>query len=222
MRWLLVVMAGLGLQVSAWATVLTFSTETGGVLPNQAVTSGPIYGHRVAAEIQNGYQYGSAFGFTPNVSVSYAATPGASPDGWGTGYGDLINVLWGRGPSSVLGDNIITITFTADPGWLVDFRGLSVGRWSSGPYPGSFVSLTNAENVTVDLLTLQQLNTGVSTNLSYSDDTYLSSSFRLQFGSGWWTGIDNVAFEQQPVPEPMTMSLLAAGLVAVASRRRKN
>jgi hypothetical protein len=81
--------------------------------------------------------------------------------------------------------------------------------------------LTNAEGVTVDLLAAQQLVSGTSTTFAYGDDTYVSTSFVLRFGNGWWTGIDNVAIQQQPVPEPMTMTLLAAGLVAVARRRRK-
>lgn len=224
MRWILVVASALGLLASASATVFTFETSAGASLGSSAVTgasSTPVYGNRVSAAIENGYSYGSAFGFTPNVSVSYSANGTNTPSTWASGYGDLVNVIWGSGSSSLLNDNIVSVTFTADPGWLIDFRGFSVARWSSGNYPGSFVTLTNADNVTVDLLAPQQLATGTSTNFSYADDTYLSTSFVLRFGNGWWTGIDNVAIEQQPVPEPMTMTLLAAGLVAVARRRRK-
>ena len=224
MRWILVVASAFGLLASASATVFTFETSAGASLGSSAVTgasSTPVYGNRVSAAIENGYSYGSAFGFTPNVSVSYSANGTNTPSTWATGYGNLVNVIWGSGSSSLINDNIVSVTFTADPGWLIDFRGLSVARWSSGNYPGSFVTLTNADNVTVDLLAPQQLATGTSTNFSFSDDTYLSTSFVLRFGNGWWTGIDNVAIEQQPVPEPMTMTLLAAGLVAVARRRRK-
>lgn len=224
MREIFAAVAVIGAVASASATVFTFETSSASSLPTNAVTGtggAVIYGNRVASAIENGYSYGSAFGFTPNVAVSYSSNGANVPSTWGSGYGDLVNVIWGSGAQSTLTDNIVSVTFTADPGWLIDFRGFSVARWSTGTYPGSFVSLTNAEGVTVDLLAAQQLVSGTSTTFAYGDDTYVSTSFVLRFGNGWWTGIDNVAIQQQPVPEPMTMTLLAAGLVAVARRRRK-
>jgi hypothetical protein len=224
MRWILVVASALGLLASASATVFTFESATGSGLGANALNGangGAIYGNRVASAVENGFSYGSAFGFTPNVAVSYSASGTNQPSTWSSGYGDLLNVIWGSGSQSTLTDNVVSVTFTADPGWFIDFRGFSVARWSTGNYPGSFVTLTNADNVTVDLMAAQQLVSGTSTTFAYGDDTYLSTSFVLRFGNGWWTGIDNVAIQQQPVPEPMTMTLLAAGLVAVARRRRK-
>ncbi len=215
-----VVVGALGLLSVSPATVLIFETVVGaGGTYDGSLVEAPIYGHRVASEVQEGLLYGTAFGFTPNVSLSYTATLGTTPTIWNQGFGSTTGVVYGDGPQNGL--NEVSLNFVADPGWLIDFRGFSVARWlEPSGYPGSYVTLTNANGVTVELFN-QSIPIGQTINLSYADDTFVSSSFTLTFGQGWWTGLDNIAFAQQPVPEPMTMTLLAAGLVAVARRRRK-
>jgi len=206
----------LGIAGISSATVLIFENTAASSLVNGDFISSTPYGHRVDAATVGTYAYGTSHGFTPNVTAAWSGTNGF-PSGWGAGYSSLVNVVWGSGSSA--GVNEIHLTLEADAGFFIEFRGLDVGRWTTGTYPGSYVTLTDADNNTVDLLTNTEL--GSTLSLDYNANPYLSTKFTLTFGQAWWTALDNVAFSQTTVPEPATLAALGAGLAFLGRRRRR-
>jgi hypothetical protein len=85
------------------------------------------YGDRVTQTPQDGFSYGIAGGFTPNVEVSYGPIPPAMPHLWTTGYGDLVNVLY----EDQDGFGQLEVTFSADPGWRVELHGFDMAAYST-------------------------------------------------------------------------------------------
>lgn len=203
----------------ASATVLTFDLVTGGVIN---VSDLPTYGDRVTATTMGSYTYGSTFGFTPNVVVDYTARgTGVSMGTWGTGYGDLVNNIWGSGGSS--GENVGIVTLTADPGWFVTLRDLDVARWSTGAgIPPNFLRIYDSGNNLMFEHTTEFFGTGTGGHNDFSWANGLTSSvITIEFSQGWWTGVDNIGFGQTNViPEPATFAVLGLGTLALRRRRK--
>ncbi|MDH4038701.1 MAG: hypothetical protein OEX18_14000 [Candidatus Krumholzibacteria bacterium] len=115
---LLLALAGL----PARATVLTFDPVA---LNFEAVSQD--YGDRVTTTPENGFEYGTAGGFTPNIVVDYGVLPEALPALWTAGYGDLVNVLF----ENQDGYGHLEITLTADALWNVVLDGFDMAAYSS-------------------------------------------------------------------------------------------
>jgi hypothetical protein len=165
------------------------------------------YGDRVAATHQDGFIYGGAGGFTPNVTAAYGPIPPALPALWTVGYGDLLNVLfenkdaWG----------ILEIKLAADLGWLVNLSGFDMAAWRDvGPIRS--LRVMNAEG---DLL-FDEADVAIpfSGHVSFAfDPPLVGRSLTIRFDSGNLgshsddIGIDNIKFGQQQSPtsvEPET------------------
>ena len=109
----------LALAIPVHATVLTFQPAT---------NFGPIdqaYGDHVASTSQNGFLYEPDGGFTPNLTVDYGPLPQAAPTLYGTGFGNLLNVLY----EDADGFGILEITIEGDDQWLVKLAGFDLGSY---------------------------------------------------------------------------------------------
>jgi len=212
------------LPAVADATVLLFNYDTfsGGSSPDQT------YGDNVTAEtMDGGATYGSDYGFTPNVTVSYGA-PGMSPGVWRSSYGDLTNVLFEDMDST----GILYVTFAADPGYSVCLHNMDIaGYWPT-------LMMYFADPVQIDSLSVVD---GSNNNVLYHStdvDVSLYSHSTIDFGPGVTAetlvlivdarnlytmndeiGIDNIAFSQ--VPEPSTYALLTGLVVLALTIRRR-
>ncbi len=198
------------------ATVLIFETEQGSTLGQLDVAPGSGYGDRVASVTQDGFRYGAAGGFTPNVLVAYGGLS-STPSGWATGYGDLVNVIWGNGPST--GTNTYSITLSADAGWFVRLRRFDAASWASSQ-PSSFISIRNASGQQVFSFS-GPLEENTSTPFDFGAGL-VDTSLTIEISQGWWHALDNIEFSQDVVPEPATMAILGLAAAGLAARRRKS
>jgi len=230
---------------SAHATVLLFDqqrdaatqsvvgpTTSGGTLPAD-------YGDNVTAAVMavpgGTFTYGDAGeGFTPDITVdifSDAATP-IAPRAilWQTGYGDLINVVFGEGPGTG-GSPGLNVRLSAAPGYTVDLYGFDLGGWNNTDYTIAAVSvLAGAATLFAATDVLVEGNFTGLRHTPFAFDTPLSAPeilIRLDLSnlvSGLQdnVGIDSIRFGQTPphVPEPGTALLLLGGLTLAAVRHR--
>lgn len=205
----------------ASATRLTFNTINGTVVSANDLTSSPNYGHRVTATTMGNFSYGAEGGFTPNVTVAYRAQnpsgtfPGLSV--WTSGYGDLQNTVWSGGASShVPNDGYVTLM--ADAGFQVSLLSFRTALWSTGPAQYTDISVRDGlGNVLYSTNAANPVGGNVLHDFTSSPLT--AQQLEIKFGQGWWIALDDVTYSQA-VPEPGTMLVLGAGLVALARRRR--
>lgn len=208
---------------AAQATVLLFEKGPGPTFANLSsddlATGG--YGSRVTAESMGSslYRYGSAGGFTPNIVASYQSSANVTVSGWSTGYGNLVNSIWGNGNSS--GVNTYTVTLTADPGWFVRFDGFHAAAWSSNQ-PDAVLTLRGASgNVLFSYTGPLVLGNGRDI-FDFSNNPFIDTTISLTVSQGWYHSIDNVQFAQTDViPEPATLAILAGAAALAARRKRK-
>ncbi|MDZ4787958.1 MAG: PEP-CTERM sorting domain-containing protein [Blastochloris sp.] len=193
------------------ATILVFQFANGDPLTQDAaVPQG--YGDNVTANVTGLYNYGGAAPFTPNITVAY--TTGGSGIFTATGtppeYGGLGTVLYSSDP--------YTITFTADPGFLVKLESFNLAGFQtdetltySVSNGGTPFTVTGAAAPTalpnfVDL-NLRAEATGQVVTLTFSSLNDL-------------IGVTDISFSQ--IPEPSTYALLALGLGALVFLRRRS
>lgn len=203
------------------ATVLTFDI-TGAT--NSTLIS-QDYGDNVTATTMGNFGYGSDFGFTPDVVTEYDGLGNQQDlNFWSTGYSDLTNVA----EYEPDGDPGFAINLVASNGNEVLLHGFDLGNFGGAiTVPG--VTITDEmDNVLYSSLNFA-LPGNTSPHISFDFNTPLvGQSIRIEFdltglgGNSDNVGIDNIAFSQQPVPEPMTMVGLATGLALIARRRRRS
>lgn len=230
------------------ATILTFDQERDsatGALVGPTTSGGRLradYGDNVtgaAMAVPGGvFTYGEAGeGFTPHVSVDiFSATATASDAGvrlWQTGYGDLVNVLFGDGPGTA-GAPLLGVRFTAAPGYMVDLYGFELAGFGSdyviagvSVFAGS-VSLFSQNGVLVqgDAFDAQRTSIAFAMPLSAPELLLQVDLSNLSPGIRDNVGLDSIRFGQTPpppVPEPTSALLLLAGLglTATACRWRR-
>lgn len=207
--------------------VLTFDLTASGV-----VAMDQNYGDRVASAMNAAGSYGTfGTGFTPNIVVDYAGGAlNTTLTRWTTDYGDLVNVLENEDD----GDNRLTITMTADPGFGVRLFGFDLGGWPNANYtiPNLFVrdgmgtNLFSQSNVLVKGAAPDPRHT--SFDFAPGLEAQQIQIFIDLTGLGGASdniGIDNIAFEQfvcdgSAVPEPSSFALLAAGAAGLLLARR--
>jgi 6-phosphogluconolactonase (cycloisomerase 2 family) len=180
----------------SFGTILTFDIngmENGDILS-------PAYGDRVTSASMGPYDsYGGGGGFTPNVEVTYADETGGELTFWTTGYNDLINVVG----NAVEFQNGYSITFNADPGYIISLMSLDMGNSGAAiTVPG--ITITDGEgtelfsesNITLDpgsTQTHKTFNFGPSVSsgklVLYVDTTGLNSDSDN-------IALDNIHFSQ--------------------------
>ncbi len=197
------------------AAVLTFDID--GLGRYQNMNQG--YGDNITATTMDGFSYGSAEGFTPNVTVEYGGT---DPAFWTTGYGDLTNVLF----EDEDGTGVLTVTLRADEGYEVALHGFDVAAYASSSQTIDLVGVSSATGSV-----FSQANAVISETTS----TYFSFTPVLQASELTITvdarnlgssndniAIDNIVFSQVTVvPEPSSLLLLGLGGWCLAFRRSR-
>ena len=175
------------------------------------------YGDNVSGPTTGAYSYGGAAD-TPNVTVDF--------DGlqlWDTGYDGLTNVAYvdsGAGNSRPP-FGTASVTFTADPGFLVRLESVDLAGFQ-GNFDFDSITVTGGDapfsqnNVPAPGDAANTLSfggiTGQQLVLTFNDADSAESA-----------GIDNLRFGQVAVPEPAGLTLLAAAVAAGAAciRRRR-
>jgi hypothetical protein len=232
--------------IRSWRTAVLFSfgaaavANAGVILTFDLTSAGNVgmdqnYGDRVTATSDTAGSYGAfGTGFTPNVVVSYAGSPGSSPSNltrWTTDYGDLVNVL----ENELDGDDRLTVTLVADPGFNVRLYSFSLGGWPDADYtiPNLFIKDGGGNNLSIQSNVLVRGATGTPRHTDINFAPLISASTVQIYidlsGFGGLSdniGIDNIAFDQVPaangVPEPGTWALFAGGFgtLLVFGRRK--
>jgi hypothetical protein len=102
------------------------------------------YGDRVTNTSQGGFRYGSAGGFTPNVTVVYGPVA-ADVARWGEGYGDLRNVIYREEE----GAGVLEVKLTADPGFDVGLRAFDLAGYQRSDHVINSVTVRDAAGKTL-------------------------------------------------------------------------
>ena len=181
------------------------------------------YGDRVVASPDsNGHGYNIVAGvnlLTSNVEVDYDAG-GVGAALWTSGYGDLTNVLYANDSASAL-----NINFTADAGFEVGLVGFDLAAFGTPlTIPGIEVT-DGTDNVLFSVGTTEILG-GASRN-SFDTSGIFAESLSITVdltgveGLADNVAIDNIQFNQRPVPEPASASIVLLGLIGLASRRKR-
>jgi len=176
----------------------------------------------------NGFLYGGTKD-TPNITVEYRAveTDGATTDlpdlsFWDFFYGDLLNVAFAN---QVTGSGYAEIRLLPAVGHAVTLNSFDLGGWPAADRPVETVRVLNDSfGVLRDFTPWTARGNGHDTfNIGITSSTPI----RIQWGlNAVFVGIDNVNFSQnngtvQPIPEPTTWTLFAAGLLGLALLRKK-
>jgi len=228
------VRGGFGLALLAFAGQATATILTFDPVPAPDSQVSQIYGDRVAGPSQFGFDYGSDFGFTPNVSVEYRPTLRYRE----SGHGDLSNFIYREDSGNLL----LEINFFADAGYNVCLHyfdiaamiGESLSVKSITLTTGALIELYRADWVQIpDILESRPLppgQTGTPTHMRINFDPALCNAptlkLRIDLSNLSFKapriGIDNIAFSQNPpVPAPGAAALLALATLGAARRRRR-
>lgn len=167
---------------------------------------------------------------TPNIALSWSTIDGGVVDSqdwqqynnWpndpGNGVYQIDNATEG---------NQYLITFTPDAGFNVLLSSADINVWSGG---GAFnidwsVDGSTSGNLGSGSMTA---NDGSVTAISFGDLTGTSGenvtmtlTIAAGSGTGSYLAMDNLSFDQVAIPEPSTSLMAAAGLGAMAMRRRR-
>lgn len=212
----------IGASALSNATVLTFdiSGNTAGQLVQQA------YGDNVTAATMGSFSYGSAHGFTPDVTTSYIGLGNQTDlNWWSTGYSDLTNVV----EYEPDGDPGYAISLGASTGNLVSLHDFDLGNFGAQiTIPGLTVK-DGTNNVLFSQSNFVLPGSGTMTHLHFDFNsaplTAQSLTITLDLsglgGNSDNVGIDNIGFSQSAVPEPATLAALGIGALALLKRRRK-
>jgi hypothetical protein len=205
-------------------------TSSGGRLPGD-------YGDNVTGGVMavpgGFFTYGDGGeGYTPNVRLEIYGDGGPGDPRvklWQTGYGDLVNAVFGEGPG-IAGSPTLHILFTAEPGYAVDLYSFDLAGFGSDysiagvEVMAGAATLFTASDVLVqgDLAGPRRTRFDFAAPLSASELLLRLDLSNLAAGIQDNIGLDNVRFGQTPpaVPEPGTGVLLLAGLVALGHGRR--
>jgi hypothetical protein len=221
------VIAALSLAAGSHGTVLTFDPVPG----NDALVL-QAYGDRVTAAEQNGFQYGTEFGFTPNVVVEYRPNMRYRTHG----LGDLQNALYREDT----GNRILEINLSADLGYQVCLFQFDLASQLGEALPVKSIQVTTGQLVVLyredwqvipDIVEPRPLPVGQSgtpTHRRFEFDPAICNGnvvkIRIELDNLGVKvpriGIDNIGFGQIPSPGSAMLGALAGGLLATRRRQR--
>ncbi len=200
-------------------------TSSGGRLPGD-------YGDNVTGAVMavpgGFFTYGDGGeGFTPNVSLEIYGDGGPGNPGinlWQTGYGDLVNVIFGEGPG-IAGSSTLNVLFTAAPGYAVDLYSFDLAGFGQDYVIAGVSVLAEATSLFSETNVLIEGDLSGPRHTTFSFATPLSAPelllqldlSNLSPGIQDNIGIDNIRFGQFPrptavVPEPSSLCLLGIGV----------
>lgn len=175
--------------------------------------------------------HGSNAAGTPDIALSW--TVAGSPGRWdaynGWPGGDQVYQV--DGPGSGYVGTVYNIAFTPASATIAVLLGsIDLNDWAGPANPA-------LQNTTLDWTVTGSISglLGSGTGLVVSDGTVQALNFGIQGaggetltlaitptgGSGSYFAVDNLSFDQVAVPEPSGVVLAAAGLGAMALRRRR-
>jgi hypothetical protein len=201
------------------ATVLTFDID--GNSAGQVLQQG--YGDNVTAADMGTFHYGISNGTTPDITVSYAGTPGNQADvnWWNTGYSDLTNVM----EYEPDGLPLFSVTFTGSNGMNAVLNSFDLGNFGGAvTLPG--LTVRDESGAVLWQMTNIAVGSSATPHLSFDVGGLSASVLTLEVdltglgGNSDNIGLDNISFGQEAVPEPFTMTGIAV-LGLLAARRRK-
>lgn len=179
------------------------------------------YGDNVTSTNDGVGSYLEGNGFTPNISVEYrtfnpsdGSTLSNNLDYWSDNYGDLVDVAY-----PIQDEFLGEITLIPEPGYSVRLNSFDLAG-----YPGETQSNQTVMVLDHDFNTLVDYSpfnvTGIDHN-TFTPNIVSSQAIRIQYGTSWNAGIDNINFDQEPVPEPLTIlgSVTALGIGGLLKRK---
>jgi len=181
--------------------------------------------------------YGDHAAGTPHVGVSYwsdAAGAGQTDRPnlafWTANYGNLTNVAYPNVDLGETGSGIAATGYlylTPDPGWQVVLNGFDVagyapnaGLYTGGNIPYSWL-VTWSGGPTMASGFFGPAGTALSSHVSFAGPIVSSTPIVIALGGDWNVALDNVSFDETPVPEPGSLGLIGAGLLELIRRRRR-
>jgi hypothetical protein len=143
--------------------------------------------------------YGSNAVGTPNITVGYRtfnpadnATIQPYMNLWNSGYGNLSKVAFAS--NNGYGSEI---TLTPDAGYEVRLSSFDLAGWPQSTQLAAFVRILDASgNVLADLGTNILINGTGPSHSTFSPLLSHGGAIRIQFGTNWNIGIDNISFSQ--------------------------
>jgi hypothetical protein len=223
-KWLAIVAVYCLSVATASATILTFQGVGG------SWTDITNYGSNMSAACVGSGQAGcvdKGNGFTPDILVSFQTDGNAADQNvaymqlWadtsaGDSYGDLPLAAFGANAGQMY------ITLTPTNGALLVLNSFDMAGETGDRYNQVVVVEDGAGDV---LFNATGTVSGVPTHSTYTPDITTAGPLRLFLGDSWAVGVDNINFDEIPaagssVPEPASLILVGAGLVALVGCRR--
>jgi hypothetical protein len=164
------------------------------------------------------------YGDSANVDVSYVdVARGTSMSWWDADYNELRGVIWG-GFNDSPGNSWNRIEISPIAAGGITLNGFDLGAWPHNVLDTHLRILDLATDGV--LFDYGALTIGIGDLSShFASGIFSASGIVIEFrDTGYNVGIDNIDFtvnDPHAVPEPGTMSLLAAGLIAGASLARR-